>query len=1433
MNSDILPQSKDNFTNIQESVFEHFSSEDGFSQGGVFAIFQDSRGFMWFGGNGLIRYDGYNFKIFKYNPDDKKSLSYNGVISIYEDKSGTLWIGTEGGGLNKYNRETDLFTRYKHDPNDPKSLSNNTVTSILQDNSGNLWFGTNGGGLNKLIPSDSITSFIHYNSDPDDLTSLSNDFVGQICEDKSGNLWIATRNGVNKLDLDKINETTPTFIHYKHNPDDPKSLSHDAVFSVYEDNSGTLWIGTIGGGLNKLIPDDLEESTSFTHYINNPNEPKSLSSNMVGPIFEDKSGNLWIGTWGGGLNRFDRVTEKFTHCKSDPNNSKSLNGNWVYSIYEDISGILWVGTMPGGLNKFDPMKNQFKHYKHNLKDSKSLSSDRVWSIFEDSDGILWIGTFHGGLNRLIPGQDKKSSLSFFRYLHDPNDPKSINSVFSICEDNSGNIWIGTFNGGLHKLVKSEKKKSNPKFVDYEFDPNDTTSLSNNSIRVIFKDESGNLWIGTDFGLNKLISGTDEMFPATFVRYLNNPKDPASISNNRVWSIYQDEQETIWIGTSGGLNKLIPPDNNHSLTTFIHYTHDSGNPSSLSSNHVTSMHEDNYGNFWVGTDGGGLNKFDRKSEVFIRFNEGDGLPDNSIKGLLGDDEGNLWISTSNGLSKFNLKTKIFKNYSIKDGIQSDYFQGGAYFKNKNGEMFFGGDNGFNSFYPDSIKENIRIPPVVITDFQLFNNSVPVGLDTTTNRTILTRSITETNEIELTFKDYIISFEFAALDFHTPEKNQYAYLLEGFDKKWIYADANKRFATYTNLDPGEYIFKVKGSNNDRIWNEASTSIKLIITPPWWSTWWAYSLYVLFGLGLLYSLRRYELNRTQLKNQHKLDEVKLNEREETDKMKSRFFANISHEFRTPLTLILGPAENINRNTSIEEIEKQTNVIKRNAKRLLGLINQLLDLSKLEAGKLELKASRSNIVPFIKGVTMSFESMAERKDITLKVKSERDEIELYFDRDKMLKIMTNILSNAFKFTPNGGQITVALTLVPSPTGRGMSGGQGEGKVRIIVKDTGIGISEEELSKLFDRFYQVDSSQTREHEGTGIGLALTKELVELHHGIISVDSKLGNWTEFTVTLPVGRKHLKDQEIIEEKIESTVILSEVKNLIENNVTDSSHFDSQPAGQAGLSVTDNSGENKNIVLVVEDNADVREFIKDALGNEFQIEEAANGEQGVRKAEQIIPDLIISDLMMPTMGGNELTRRIKNDERTSHIPIILLTAKSEQESKLEGLETGADDYLTKPFDTKELRIRINNLISMRRKLQERYSKADFVPVKNAEENLSRSVEAKAEKLSDLDEKFMSKVMEVIESHIAEEEFSIEEFDKEIGMGRVQIYRKVKALTGKSPSRYIRSIRLSRAKQLIEENKGNISEIAYSVGFSSPQYFTRCFKEEFGFPPSDLIN
>ncbi|HSR19021.1 MAG TPA: ATP-binding protein, partial [Ignavibacteriaceae bacterium] len=763
-------------------------------------------------------------------------------------------------------------------------------------------------------------------------------------------------------------------------------------------------------------------------------------------------------------------------------------------------------------------------------------------------------------------------------------------------------------------------------------------------------------------------------------------------------------------------------------------------------------------------------------------------------LIDDVHGNLWISTDPaGAVKYNPFTKQLKffaditlGWGYKTRSRELYFITTPFFKVKKKMI---------RFNPDSLRNNSFIPPVVITAFRKFEKPHPFG-----------------KEIILPYNENYISFEFAALNFVNSENNQYAYKMEGIDKDWIYS-GTRRYASYPNLDPGEYIFRVKGSNDDGVWNEKGTSIAIIISPPWWRTWWAYSSYACLFIFALYGIRRYELNRAGLKNKIKMDEAVLKEKEETDKMKSRFFANISHEFRTPLTLILGPAEKIISDTS-EDVKKDAKIIRRNSSRLLQLVNQLLDLSKLEARKLKLEASKGNIVSFVKGVALSFESLAESKDITLKLLPEKDFIEVYFDREKMMKILTNILSNAFKFTPEEGKITVSVNETNQQF------------VQIKIRDTGIGIAPEEKPKLFDRFYQIDSSNTREYEGTGIGLALTKELVELHHGHIKVESERGQYTEFTLFFPLGREHLQDEEILVEKeIKTDVILSGAKNLNtsyekeDRKVT--THLDSSSSVNSPFPQNDiEKEEEKTIILVVEDNYDMREYIKESLGSDYLIEEAINGDQGVRKAEKIIPDLIITDMMMPKMDGNQLVKILKNDEKTSHIPIILLTAKAGQENKLEGLETGADDYLTKPFDIKELQVRIKNLIGIRKKLQEKFSKKGYIS------------KPPQKKLSSIDERFMNKIMDVIEKHLSEEEFSIEEFGSEVGMSRSQIHRKLKALSGKSASVFLRSVRLAKAKNMMEEQKGNISEISYLVGFSSPSYFTKCFKDEFGYPPSEIL-
>lgn len=1347
--------------------FEHFKFEQGLSSNTILSIIQDSRGFLWIGTyDGLNRYDGYKFAVYKNIEGDTSSLSDNKIRTLYEDQFGDIWIGT-WNGLNKFVRNEERFVRFLNNPDDPASLSNNEVRTICEDDQGVLWVGTGGGGLNRFVKDKK--QFKHYTHDSLDNSSISSNLITKLFKDSFGKFWIGTIGG----GLVKFDTREEQFVSYKHNPGDPLSISNDKVLSVYEDSYGFLWVGT-DGGLNKFNRD----TEQFTRYENNPNDLFSLSENQVYSIYEDSRRELWIGTLYAGLNKFNRVDEKFIRFLHNPDISESISDNGVMSICEDNSGIIWFGTWEG-INKYDRHKEHFETYCKVTDEPNSLSSNGIYAIYEDTEGILWIGTDDGGLNMYDRLNDK-----FIHFKNDPNNNQSIgsNGVYAICEDSDHNLWIATDFGGLNKFDRKNKK-----FIRYINNPDDPHSISSNDISTVFLDKSGSLWIGFNEGLDRLNREDNK-----FYHYKHNPNDPNSISNNLVFTIYEDAYGYLWIGTyGGGLNRYDKEEGN-----FIRYRNSPDDKSSLSNDFVSVIYEDKRAILWIGTQGGGLNKFNRESETFESFKENDGLPNDVINGILEDNDGNLWISTGNGLSRFNPIQKTFRNFDAEDGLQGNEFNKGACFKGSDGKMFFGGTDGLSAFYPDSIKVNEFLPPVVITDFRLLNKPVSVGYDTLWDRSILEKAISETKEIELNYDDNVISFEFAALDFHIPEKNKYAYMMEGFSEDWTYTDASRRFVTYTNLDPGDYIFKVKASNNDGIWNEEATSLELIINPPWWLTWWAYSIYFIVFVLIVLTARAYDLKRQRLKHQLKLEHEHSEKLQEIDRLKSNFFANISHEFRTPLTLIVGPIEKIISKHLDEDTRKQAGLIKRNANRLLALINQLLDLSKLETGRLIIQATLSNLASFIKGIAMTFESIAENKDITLKVKLEKPVLNVYFDKDMMEKILTNIFSNAFKFTNEGGSIIVTLKETDSNT------------AQIKIRDTGIGIPGSELPKLFDRFYQVDSSHTREQEGTGIGLALTEELVHLHKGSIKVDSKEGEWTEVTVEIPLGREHLTDEEILE-PLET---VEEKEGILEED------YPIPAMREEGF--VDDIIIDKTIILIVEDNADVREYIKDSISDEYHVVEAVNGEQGVKKAVRYIPDLIISDVMMPKMDGYELTKQIKLDEKTSHIPVILLTAKSSKENIFEGLETGADAYLTKPFEIKELQIRIKNLIEVRKNLQRKFSSKEYLKKPDKPQ------------LSKLDASFMEKLLGIIESHIKEEDFSIDQFGREVGMSRSQIHRKLKALTGKSTSHYIRFIRLTKAKNRIVEEQGNISEIAYSLGFSSPTYFTRCFKEEYGFPPSDLI-
>ncbi|MFC2103184.1 sigma 54-interacting transcriptional regulator [Bacteroidota bacterium] len=811
-------------------IFEQIFLDQGLSQSIVKCILQDQEGFMYFGTeDGLNRFDGYTFTVIRNNPEDQNSLSYNDINSMCLDNKGNIWIGTFNSGLNKYNPYLKKVTRFFHDPNNPNTISHDNINAVCADSSGIIWVGTDN-GLNKLIPKGFekdeyiIERILHQ---PNNSKSLSNNTIYSILLDHSSNLWIGTKDGLNLLNKKKLNSNQIQFTIYKSDNTNSNSLSSSIIRVVYQDTKGELWIGT-DEGLNVAVKNDDGEIFSFKRYLHITNDNKSISHNEIYTISEDNSGKLWIGTNGGGLNLFDRKTKYFKRYSHDPLDSRSLSYNEIRSLFKDKSGTMWIGTYGGGIDKVSRGAGEFILYKYRPDNNNSLSHPIVWSIHEDENEILWIGTHGGGLNKFNRKQNE-----YTYYKHDPNNNNSISNdiVRVIIEDSDGIFWIGTHGGGINKFNPETNS-----FMAYRHNPANANSLAFDEIRSIYEDRDGTIWIGTyGRGLDKFNKENE-----TFTHFVYDPNNDKSISNNFVRTIYEDKSGNLWVGTEGGgLNKLDRANN-----TFQHFNSNPADSSSLSSDYIFAIHEDSEGILWLGTWGGGLNRFDPKTSKAEIVTTDDGIPSNAIYGILEDEEGNLWLSTNNGLSRFNPKTHLVNNYNVKDGLQNNEFNGGSFFKSKSGEMFFGGIKGFNSFYPEKIKDNTFIPQTVITSFKIFNKEVKYD-----------RPIYSINEIDLSYEDYVFSFEFASLDFSAPEKNKYLYKMEGLDEEWIQTSFSRRFATYTTLPPGEYVFTVKGSNSDGIWNESGTFVNITIRPPFWMTWWFRAVVILLialAVYLLYKKR-----------------------------------------------------------------------------------------------------------------------------------------------------------------------------------------------------------------------------------------------------------------------------------------------------------------------------------------------------------------------------------------------------------------------------------------------------------------------------------------------------------------------------------------------------------------------------------------------------
>lgn len=1072
--------------------FSSLSIEHGLSHSRVDAMVQDDDGFIWFGTyDGLNRYDGYNFLSFKHNRDDANSLSNNLINSLFKDRDGMIWIGTAGSGVDKFDPTTETFTHYRHDPNNANSLSGNIITenSIIQDSAGYIWVATKSKGLNRLDPRTEI--FIHFRHNPDDPNSLGSDKTHTVYEDaNSGLLWVGTRDaGLNSINL-KAHKIT----RYPHAPDNPNSLSGNDVSSI-SGNNKTLWIATRKTGLNSF---SLETET-FTHYQIFPDDLDTQDINDLNVIFKDSTGILWIGTSGGGLLRFDPASQLFSSYKRNTLAPQGrLPNDWVKSIFEDKSGLFFVGTSGGGISKFDGRPPKFTHFKPEPGNSDSLNDTYVLSVFEDSTGNLWVGN-----DRVANKIDRKTGKFTF-YKNNPNNSHSIStgSITAVHEDENGTLWFATHNGGLNRY--------NPKtgqFKSYWADPDHRDSVKNIFL-TLYRDASGIFWIGTlGNGLNRFDPETKQ-----FQFYLHDPNDPQSLSDNYVYAIFADHEGILWLGTKhGGLNRFDPK-----TRQIKRYQHNPNIPNSVGGSNVTSIYEDKHRTLWIGTSGG-LSKFDRNTETFSHYTEKQGLPNNQVQGILADEAGNLWLSTYRGLSKFDPKAETFRNYTHHDGLQSNIFNRfGVHHKSQSGEMFFGGINGFNAFYPDQIKDNPFVPPVMLTEFQLFNKAVVIG-----GNSPLQKPISQTEKLTLSHQQNIFSLSFSALDFMAPEINKYRYKLEGFEQQWIETNSKRRYATYTNLAPGDYRFRVQGSSRDGIWNRTGVALDISIIPPWWETSWfrllATVLFLVFLIG--FSLRQQQQTRRReclLKDRVKdrtHDLVLLNEkladssRDKSDLLielqrvnddQKSFSYSVSHDLRQPLRAINGFSEALLEDyyDSFDEMGRDYLGRIRNASMRMGeLINSLLILSRLSRQAMDKKI-------------VLLDKIAHSEIKNLPDRNQRKHTKFIVQKDMQVKgdpgllrvMLTNLIANAWKYTQGKDQTKIEFGVTLE-----------EGQQVFYIRDNGVGFDMQFSDKLFGEFQRLHAD--RDYEGIGIGLATVKRIIVRHGGKIWAESKVNEGATFFFTL--------------------------------------------------------------------------------------------------------------------------------------------------------------------------------------------------------------------------------------------------------------------------------------------------------------------------------
>ncbi len=1337
--------------------FKSLIAQQSLSQLTVPSIFQDSRGFLWFGTlDGLNRYDGYNIKVFQSSADRPESISSNHINAITEDSVGYLWIGTDKG-LNRYCHASGEFISFFKDKETEYNISNDRVSFVYRDKLGQIWIGTEQGldCVNQKTLTFTKRTFNHF---------LYNNRIITIHDDSYGNLWIGTLKG-----LVKYNIKSSKYFIFRKESHNSNSITSNHIRSVFEDSRKNLWIGT-SDGLNLYDP----KNDSFRHFGKTIYPDLTLTNNAVRCIIEDKEQNLLIGT-NKGLNIFNLNTKTLKKYVPDKIIPGSLNHFFVYSLFVDNAETVWIGTFNGGVNYFNQKYNQFRYF--------NPANDLVYGGINKillKNNNLWVATDGGGLLEYDQQYSFKNQYLFEKAPRQFNSANFINSILEI--DNS--LLLGTETDQLLLFDLHSKKVV------------ETINSVSHSFNNMYKTSGGELLlcVNDTLGLRKLDLKKKKLETVT---YLNNANREMLFPFSTC--IVEESPGVYWIGTRY-VGLYYYDSNKQSVKRYT-----AGNdPLSLRSNYIAALHIDNLNNLWIGTNRG-LYLFSKETDGFRSYDISHGLLNMDIRGIVEDEAGYLWIATIFGVSKFDPTKNEFINFNKDNGFPIQEISRYSFTLLGNGHIAVGGNNGFTIFNPLEIKFDTFKPPVLITDFRLFDSN---HADNPIKAGLLMRN---KKPVELKYNQSNFIIEFTALNYIFPKNIQYAYKLDGFDTKWNYV-GNQRTATYTNLNAGNYLFRVKASNNDESWSEGQNTLSIIVHPPLWKTWWAYTLYIASTLGLLFLFLHY----FRLKNKIKLKQLEQENSEKAHQLRLRMFTNFSQELRTPLTLILSPLEDLmNDKVLPKEMENALRMIRKNTNRLKMLVDQLIDFRKQESGKIKLKAAEGKFSKFITEITMAFNALAVKQKISYKTEVGEEAIYIWFDRQQMEKVFFNLLSNAFNNTPADGNITISVEKYDlsklkglRPESRNILVNTGATEfVETRIRNSGKGIPQEEYEKIFDPFYQMAENTGETYAGTGIGLSLVKGITELHHGIVSVDSIPGESTTFRVILPAGKDHLSPDEIQSDYIPS-------ENIINYHILDESYEQ-----EISVSAPIVQSKHKYTILLIDDNADIRDYLRSRLIKEYNIIEASDGKEGLAKALEKMPDLIISDIMIPEIDGLQLCLKLKTDISTCHIPIILLTARTTYLKIKEVYEVSADDYIIKPFSANLLRLKIKSILINRERLKQVMGERLPYELTSAE-------------TASMDEQFLDKVYQTVEMNISNPDFLIDDLGKEIGMSRSTLYRKIKALTNYSPNEFIKNYRLRVAAKYLRETDLPISEIAYKTGFNNPAYFTSCFRKFHKTSPSNYM-